>query len=313
MQQIGSLIDQYGVFIVFLPVLLGQAGLPIPVFPTLMIAAALGAGGGFHGAAYVFLAGMVGGLAADLGWFAASRWYGRRLLGFLCKVSFSPDSCVRQTETFYARLGGLSIALAKWVPGLGIVSIALAGMTEMSTGAFTLIDTIGQGLFVAAAVLLGILFKSAIFSVIATLTDLGGLGLAVALAALALYASARWWQRQAFIRQLRMDRISVTELADMIDRGDTPIIIDVRPHNVRVREGIIPGALFAHPADPEMSLPGFPRDVEIIVYCSCPNEASAAVAAQHLRRAGFRKIRPLLGGIDAWTEAGRQIAVVQAA
>ena len=312
MQQIGTLIGQYGVFVVFLPVLLGQAGLPVPVFPTLMIAAALGAGG-WHGTAYVFLAGTAAGLAADLGWFAASRFYGRRLLSLLCKISFSPDSCVRQTETFYARAGALSIVLAKWVPGLGIVSIALAGMTEMSVAAFAVVDVAGQGLFVASAVLVGILFKSAIFTVIATLTNLGVLGLALVVAALAAYAGARWWQRQAFIRQLRMDRISAVELAEMIDRGLTPIIIDVRPHNVRVREGVIPGALFAHPADAQMSLAGFPRDAEIIVYCSCPNEASAAVAAQHLRRAGFKRIRPLLGGLDAWTDAGREVAIVKAA
>jgi rhodanese-related sulfurtransferase len=43
------------------------------------------------------------------------------------------------------------------------------------------------------------------------------------------------------------------------------------------------------------------------VYCACPNEESAATASKHLRQAGFTKIRPLLGGIDAWVEAGHPV------
>jgi membrane protein DedA with SNARE-associated domain/rhodanese-related sulfurtransferase len=259
----------------------------------------------------IIVAGIAGGLIADLGWFTASRRHGRRFLGFLCKISLSPDSCVRQTETLYARIGSLSLVFAKLVPGLGIVSIALAGIEGISMLEFTALDIVGEGLFVGAAVFLGALFQTAIFAVIATLANLGTLGLALAAGALAFYVLARWWRRHAFIRQLRMDRISADELAEMIDRGETPVIIDVRPHKVRVQEGIIPGALFAHPADAQASLTSFPRDAEIIVYCSCPNETSAAVAAQHLRRAGFRKIRPLLGGVQAWVDAGRDVTVVE--
>ncbi len=156
-------------------------------------------------------------------------------------------------------------------------------------------------------VLLGSLFRNAIRSILATLAELGLMGLGVVAAALALYLAIRWFQRQAFIRQLRMDRISVDELADMMKTALPPVILDVRPSAARLRDGIIPGALSAHPEDIHPSIEGFPRDREIIIYCSCPNEASAAIAAQHLRRAGFRKIRPLLGGIDAWAQAGHRI------
>jgi rhodanese-related sulfurtransferase len=136
---------------------------------------------------------------------------------------------------------------------------------------------------------------------------LGTVGLFALLGALALYILLRWWQRQAFIRQLRMDRISVAELAAMIDAGNFPVILDVRSAATRARDGIIPGALPAHPQDSHTGLMDFDRDAEIVVYCACPNEASAATAAQHLRKAGFRKIRPLLGGVDAWVAAGRAL------
>jgi membrane protein DedA with SNARE-associated domain/rhodanese-related sulfurtransferase len=309
MHEIATLIGHYGLVVVFLVMLLDQAGLPIPAFPAFMVAAALGAGGRF-GPEGIVVAGVVGSLTADLGWFQASRRYGRKLLALLCRISLSPDSCVRQTESMYLRVGTPLLLFAKFIPGLGIVSVALAGITGVSAFVFVLLDAMGAALFVAAAVLLGVLFKSVIFAFIARLAELGLLGAVLAVAALAAYVSARWWQRQVFIRQLRMDRISVDELTAMIDRGEAPVILDVRPDLVRYEEGIIPGAVFAHPLDAEHTLADFPRDIEVVVYCSCPNEESAATAAKHLKQAGFRKIRPLLGGIEAWTKAGRQVAVM---
>ena len=47
------------------------------------------------------------------------------------------------------------------------------------------------------------------------------------------------------------------------------------------------------------------------MYCACPNEELAATAAKHLKQAGFEKIRPLLGGIEAWVEAGHPIERAQ--
>ncbi|MDE2181394.1 MAG: hypothetical protein KGJ78_00070 [Alphaproteobacteria bacterium] len=104
-----------------------------------------------------------------------------------------------------------------------------------------------------------------------------------------------------------MDRISVDELVSMIDGGATPVTLDVRSGEARLRDGIIPGVIGAHPEDLEGVLALLAHGAEVVVYCACPNEASAATAARHLRRAGFRKIRPLLGGIDAWTKAGLPI------
>jgi len=90
------------------------------------------------------------------------------------------------------------------------------------------------------------------------------------------------------------DRITVSELRQLIDDGREPVILDVRPQDVRVQDGIIPGAISAHPADIDPIIKNYSRDAEIIVYCACPNEESATTA-KHLKQAGFKKIRPLLG------------------
>jgi rhodanese-related sulfurtransferase len=154
---------------------------------------------------------------------------------------------------------------------------------------------------------LGWLFRDAIADILATLATFGEISLVAIAAALGLYLSVKWWQRKLFIRQLRMDRITVPQLIELIDDGRDPLILDVRPAEVREQEGIIPGALPAHPADAGAALKGYSRDREVVVYCSCPNEASAAIACRHLQRAGFHKIRPLLGGTDAWVEAGKPL------
>ena len=137
------------------------------------------------------------------------------------------------------------------------------------------------------------------------------MGLALVVAAIAAYVFVRWWQRQLFIRQLRMDRISVEELTDLIDRGEAPVILDVRPDLVRYEQGIHTGRHLRPSARGAKMLSEFSKDIEVVVYCSCPNQEAAATAAKHLKAAGFRKIRPLLGGIEAWTQAGRQVALME--
>jgi len=309
MHEIALLIERYGLVVVFLNMLLDQAGLPLPVYPTLIVAAALNANDGWR-VPEIVLAGTAGSLVADLTWFWAGTRYGRLVLSLLCRLSFSPDSCVRQTETMFSKVGALSLLFAKFVPGLGIISIALSAIARVRLASFVLLDTAGTTAFVGLGVLLGVIFRNAVFDVLATLAQLGIYGIVLVALAFATYVLVRWTQRQLFIRRLRMDRITVDELADMVDRGESPLILDVRSKDTRRAEGIIPGAIFAHPDEARETLKAYPLHVEIVVYCSCPNEASAAIAADHLRKAGFKKIRPLLGGIQAWTEIGRPIELL---
>ena len=91
----------------------------------------------------------------------------------------------------------------------------------------------------------------------------------------------------------------------MIDRGDTPVIIDVRSHAARLIDTrLIPGAVLADLNGIDRATYPIAFDQELITYCSCPNEVSAAKAAKALLSQGYRRVRPLLGGLDAWEEAG---------
>jgi membrane protein DedA with SNARE-associated domain/rhodanese-related sulfurtransferase len=306
MQNVLTIAEQHGLLIVFLNVALSQGGLPLPVAPTLLTVAALAPRSPYP-ILQIILTGVSAALIVELALYWCGRHYGHRFLGLLCRLSLSPDFCVRRTEEVFARVGSWSLVLAKFIPGLSLISVAMAGVTRMPVLAFLLLDAIGAALFIGAFVALGVLFQDAITSILSTLADWGKVGAFILLAAIGMYLLTKWVRRRLFIRQLRMDRITVAELRQLIDAGQEIVILDVRPKHVRAEDGTIPGAVSAHPADSDPALTTYPREMEIVVYCACPNEESAATAARHLRRAGFKKIRPLLGGIDAWVEAGHPV------
>jgi membrane protein DedA with SNARE-associated domain/rhodanese-related sulfurtransferase len=311
MQHIVHLLATYGLLAVFLNVLADDGGLPLPAAPLLIVAGALVAERQLH-LPTVWAAAVAGAFVADNGWFWTAHRFGRRVLAILCRVSLSPDSCVRQTESVFNRVGPVSLLFSKFVPGLGNITVALCGLTRVSVGVFLPLEICGAIVHTGIPLFLGILFHRAAASVIDTLATFGKYGLLLIGSALAIYLAIRWWQRRAFIRQLQMDRISVEELAAMLNsNGIRPLILDVRSSLVRARDGIIPGAIPAHPEESDSNLARLSRDAEIVVYCSCPNEASAALAARHLKREGFKRIRPLLGGIDAWSKAGHPLTAAE--
>jgi rhodanese-related sulfurtransferase len=127
----------------------------------------------------------------------------------------------------------------------------------------------------------------------------------VVLLVLAGYVGFKWWERRRFFAALDMRRISVAELHAQLSGGATPVVVDVRsPTAQAVDLHRIPGALHVPLHDVDAHLGTLPRDREIVFYCTCPNEASAAQAARVLLNHGFRYVRPLRGGLDAWIAAG---------
>ena len=299
------LIAEYGLLVVFVNILVQQLGAPVPGYPMLMITGALAARGELNVLALLGTAVMAC-LIADSVWYAIGARGGRRVLRTLCRISLSPDGCVRQTESIFTRFGAPSLLVAKFIPGFASVATALAGAMRISRGAFLLFDTLGATIWVGVGLALGWLFAPAIREIAAGLAQFGQWGLMLIALVIALFITAKWWQRHRFNVQLRMARLSVESLSELLDRGERPLIVDVRTKAAR-DEGRIPGAILSMGDELAPELIAHPKEALIVVYCACPNDASAVIAARKLLERGFRDVRPLAGGIDAWTAAGRAL------
>jgi len=301
-----DLLREFGLGFVFVNVLLEQAGLPIPAVPTMLVAGAV-AGMTQSSIVALVLVAVAGAVIADTFWYFTGRRIGMRVLRVLCRVSLSPDSCVRQTESIFSRWGASSMLVAKFVPGFASVSTALAGAVRMRYWKFIVFDALGALLWVGAAVAIGYVFREALADVLDTLVALGRWGVVLLLAVLAAYIGSKWWQRHLFVRQLRMDRISVDELHHLMQDGAIGAILDVRSPLSQESTGRIPGARMVD-IESMRGIDDLVTDEEVVVYCACPNEASAVKVAKRLRELGFKRVRPLHGGIDAWVAAGLEVA-----
>lgn len=295
--------------ILFLLVLAQQAGVPYPITPVLIVAGAASVHGHLSAAAVIGIT-VAAALLADVGWYTAGFRLGGRALKALCALSLSPDSCVSETERWFGRFGTRVLVVAKFVPGLGLVSTAMAGVVRARLEGFVLYDVIGNLLWASAAVFAGVLFHDAVGDVLLALAQLGYWGIVLVVAAISAFVAFRLLKRRALIRDLRQSRISVSELRELVDRVPAPVIIDALAPASRQREGMIPGAIPVETLRLDSIPVSLPLDAEVIVYCACPNEASAARIAQQLIRMGCIRVRPLTGGIFAWKDAGFDVEVV---
>ncbi len=282
--------------------LLHELGLPLPVMPTAFVMGARGV----HGAGDLLLliAAVAGGmLIGNSVWFAAGRRYGAGVLKFLCRFSLTADTCVSRTERVFGRWGWSSLVVGRFVPGVSLVAPPLAGALGMTWGKFVALTTAGAALYGLVVLGAGILLRNQIDRALRELHSLGWQTIAAVIVTLALYIAWRWWRRRV-ARAPDVSRISMDELQALIAVGERPLFVDVRGQPTQqIDPRRIPDAIAISLDAIEARRHELPRDRKIVVYCGCPNEASAARAARLLLDRGYPWVRPLIGGLEAWSTA----------
>ncbi|MCX5539002.1 DedA family protein/thiosulfate sulfurtransferase GlpE [Paraburkholderia sp. CNPSo 3076] len=310
-----DLIAQYGPALVFINVLAGSLGLPVPAMPALVLFGAMAAmhpGSIGQQVAPVLGLAIFAMLIGDSVWFMAGRLYGGNTLKTLCKLSLSRDTCVKKTERFFGRWGVRVLAVAKFVPGLSLVSVPMAGAMGVPYRQFVGFDGIGAALWSGTGLLIGVMFAPQIDMLMSGASRLGRFALVVVVVLLVLYATYRWQRRRQLIKKLANARITVEDLYRAMGAKPPPVVFDIRSEEKRKLDPyIIPGALFADERKLDEIVGKFPNDQKLVIYCSCPNEISAAWMAKKLAEAGFTDVVPLLGGLDAWRDAGRTLESLQ--
>jgi membrane protein DedA with SNARE-associated domain/rhodanese-related sulfurtransferase len=303
---------KYGALVMLVALFIEQIGLPFPATPVLLVAGALVGAGKLHWISALGAA-IVGSLVADLIWFYVGAFAGKRALKVLCRISMEPDSCVRRTENLFTRYGMPGLVGAKFVPGLSTLLPPLAGSSGINVSRFLFFDGLSAFLYCGSFMLVGFLFSNQVEQIIAALASLGSGALAVAISLLSAYIAYKYFQRRRPLREVRAARITVDELHQQQEAGENPLVLDVRPTSeLQDDPYVIPGALHINIEDVERRQHEIPRDREIVLYCSCPDELGSAKIATLLQRSGITRVRPLLGGIDAWRERNYPVELHQA-
>jgi membrane protein DedA with SNARE-associated domain len=259
---------QHGYLVLFAWVAAEQLALPVPSEPVLLAVGAL-AGAGLLELPFAIAVGVGASLLSDVIWYEIGRARGSQVTRLLCRISLEPDSCVRRSQNMFARYGGWSLLVAKFVPGLNTVAQPLAGILRMRRSRFLLVDALGALLWIATYTGLGYLLSDQVERVAAYGRYLGSWLFGLAFGGLALYIAGKYIRRQRFIRRLRISRITPVELKRKIDAGEALIIVDLRHAlDFEADSVVIPGAVHMSPEELERRSQEIPRDREVILYCT---------------------------------------------
>jgi len=263
-----ALLLRHGYAFLFCYVFAVQAGIPIPADPLLLIMGAL-SGDGRYSIWISALGAIIAALAGDCIWYQLGRTRGRSVLSVVCRLSLEPDACVRRTELRFRRHGAWTLLIAKFVPGMSLVSMPLAGVIRMRRWRFLVADAAGCGIWVFGYLLLGKLFHRQVDALVATLGLYGRRAGLILAGLVAAYLAFKYFQRWRFRRQLRINRVGPLEALDLMSAHQDITIVDLR-NAAEIREigSKIAGARILRPDDLRSRSHEIPEAHEVILYCS---------------------------------------------
>jgi len=299
----------YAYGILFLWVLVEQLGVPVPSVPLLIAAGTLTATHRIH-AIPAMLSILAACAVADSLWYYAGVRYGGRVVKLVCRLSLEAAACVKKTENYFGRHGATTLLFAKFVPGLSAVAPPIAGETGMSYGRFLSYDLSGSIIWSSAFVFGGRFFGDFAKAHADVFHFLGHFGVALFVVAVIGFVVRRIWNQQQFLKNLRDSGVTGQELHAMMQAADSsegklPFIVDLRhPLDYLPDPRVLPGAVHINPSELEKHSDLLPRDTDVILYCTCPNDETSGTLARRLQKMGVHRVRPLRGGFEAWRDAG---------
>lgn len=291
---------KYGYWILFLWVLIEQLGVPVPSVPLLLAAGTLTS---THRMSLplVLMSIVLGSLVSDSLWYWMGKRYGGAVVKLLCRLSMESNTCVRKTENYFSKHGAGALVVAKFIPGLGTVAAPIAGQTGMEYRLFAIYDTAGILLWAVAFTLGGRFFGDLLKRDANALAWAARFGFLLFVLLLLSFFVWRFFRQRAFLREIRMARLDPKELKEMLDREQPVYIVDLRhPLDYLPDPRTLPGAVLLSPDKLLEHYSEIPRDRDVVLFCTCPSEATAAKMALAIRKLGVYRVRPLLGGFDEW-------------
>ncbi|MCC2597774.1 DedA family protein [Pusillimonas sp. MFBS29] len=215
--------EQHTELLLSVTVFLEQVGLPMPAYPSLIVAGSLPAT--MAGAAS--LCGMLGMavlacLLADLVWYWMGRRFGSILTRRICHLSMSPEVCVMRSASFYQKHGLNALLVAKFLPGAGIMTTLLAGMNRTSLRKFLVYDAMGSMIWAGSALVLGYIFQDTVSQALALLPPFAYLGVIAMILIVLTYLAARWQSRHRTTPLIKLAPLSTISILQQASADEEP-------------------------------------------------------------------------------------------
>lgn len=193
------LIEAYGLALLFLVVALEAAGVPVPG-ETGLIAAGMLASQGYFNITWVIAVAAIAAIVGDNVGYWIGRLGGRPLLSRWRLSARYSERVVPQAERFFARHGGKTVFLARFIVGLRVAGAWMAGITRMGWWRFLFWNAAGGIVWATAFGLVAYHLGRAAADV---LNRYGMIGGAVIIAVLVVILGAGHWLRRRMRRDER--------------------------------------------------------------------------------------------------------------
>jgi len=264
------MISRHGYSLVVVIVFAESIGLPVPAALALVAAGAAVAGNVLRAPILLPLA--LGAMVlGDTLLFLAGKFTGWTLLGFLCKVSANPETCIlRSAESFYKR-GKTTLVVAKFIPGVNTMGPPLAGSMKMPFRQFLTYDLMGAALYLLAYFTLGYLGKNFLKAIGGTFQTAGHAIEEVLLIAAVVYVVYRIWLMRKNRVYRVVPRVQVQELIDKLssEEAEKVLVVDVRSHGYYNADAArIKGSIRIEPNNLEEELKRLPKHKDVYLYCT---------------------------------------------
>jgi membrane protein DedA with SNARE-associated domain len=260
----------HGYVLTFVLLFAEAIGLPFPASIALVASGAAVASHTLSGPG-VLLAAWAALLIGDTAQFWLGRYSGWALLGFLCRLSMNPETCIlRSAESFYKR-GKITLVIAKFIPGVNTMAAPLAGSMKMRYGQFLQLDFAGSLLYSTTFFLIGYLSRDFLAAILTGFHQAGRAMEIVVAVSLVAYAIYRIVQFAKYKKYRVMPRVQVEELIARLasDEANRVQIVDVRSHGYYdVGTERIKGSIRIEPNNLDEEVKSLAKDKDIYLYCT---------------------------------------------
>jgi membrane protein DedA with SNARE-associated domain len=302
---------KYGYQSLFVLLFMEAIGLPVPGAIVLLAAGAAAATHVLNPGLSLLVA-ISAMLTGDIILFILGRVTGWALLGFLCRLSLNPETCVLHAAESFHKRGRIALLFTKFLPGINTMSAPLAGSMNMRPAVFLAFDLGGACLYTLAFAVPGYLFSELLKSIVRGVQAVGTVLEWLLLAAFVAYLAYRFYVAMTQRKFSKAPKVQVSFLAALANAPNPPpmVVADVRSHGYYNKGAQrIKGAIRLEPNFMASMLWTLDKDKKMYLYCTCVNEGTSSKVAHLLRENGFEAY-VIVGGLKAWQKAGLPVEPV---